>query len=124
MRYVLLFQHQQFSFHDNSTPLAEECPARSLFQSRRSSSIAVYILAPKSLLIRLIGQINIFRRRTERRLHQVPLLTHQAYLEENGLPGVLSKEGFDLAWNQYQGYMVAKLNAMTEGNILHWFNAQ
>ncbi|KAI9884643.1 MAG: hypothetical protein M1823_003563 [Watsoniomyces obsoletus] len=48
-------------------------------------------------------------------LHQMPNLTHQRLYENEGVPGLFTKESFDLAWTQYQGYTVARLNMLTEG---------
>lgn len=31
------------------------------------------------------------------------------------MPDLLSPEGFDFAWTQYQGLMVEKLNLLTQG---------
>ncbi|KAI9750086.1 MAG: hypothetical protein M1835_001443 [Candelina submexicana] len=50
-----------------------------------------------------------------RRIHHVPILTHDAFYKENGVPGFLSNEGVELAWTQYQGLLVKKLNLLTEG---------
>ncbi|KAI9751304.1 MAG: hypothetical protein M4579_006120 [Chaenotheca gracillima] len=52
---------------------------------------------------------------TQRGLHMVPALTHGERFSQDGVPDLLSKEGFDLAWTQYQGLMVDKLNVLTEG---------
>src|SRR2546423_12532658 len=50
-----------------------------------------------------------------RRAHHVPQLTHHATFTRNGIPDVLSPEGFDLAWTQYQATLVGKLNLLTAG---------
>ncbi|KAI1926592.1 hypothetical protein LOZ65_002522 [Ophidiomyces ophidiicola] len=50
-----------------------------------------------------------------RKLHSVPKLTYYNIFKENGVPGVLSPSGFHMAWDQYQGYLVDKLNEMTAG---------
>ena len=47
-----------------------------------------------------------------RSLHNVPPLTHDF---TNGVPGLLSPAGFDIAWTQYQSLMVEKLNNLTVG---------
>lgn len=47
-----------------------------------------------------------------RSLHKVPLLTHDF---SNGVPGLLSPAGFNIAWTQYQSLMVEKLNTLTDG---------
>ncbi|MCJ1318067.1 hypothetical protein MMC15_003394 [Xylographa vitiligo] len=45
--------------------------------------------------------------------HQVPRLTHGELFQKEGVPGLLGTEGYDMAWTTYQGYLIAKLNAMT-----------
>jgi hypothetical protein len=50
-----------------------------------------------------------------RGIHHVPQLTHDATFRKEGVPDLLSAEGFDLAWTQYQGRMVEKLNNLTAG---------
>ncbi|KAI1911181.1 hypothetical protein LOZ39_002026 [Ophidiomyces ophidiicola] len=50
-----------------------------------------------------------------RELHSVPKLTYYNIFKENGVPGMLSPSGFHMAWDQYQGYLVDKLNEMTAG---------
>lgn len=56
-----------------------------------------------------IGQSNrIFRRY----LHSVPPLPFEF---KDGVPGLLSPAGFDMAWTQYQTLMVEKLNTLTAG---------
>ena len=47
-----------------------------------------------------------------RSIHHVPLLQHDF---SDGIPDLMSPAGFDLAWNQHQGLMVEKLNALTAG---------
>jgi superoxide dismutase, Fe-Mn family len=32
-----------------------------------------------------------------------------------GVPGLLSPQGFDMAWTQYQGLMLEKLSSLTAG---------
>jgi superoxide dismutase len=46
-----------------------------------------------------------------RRVHTVPPLQHF----EDGIPGLLSKEGFDTAYTQYQYMLTEKLNRFTAG---------
>jgi len=50
-----------------------------------------------------------------RRAHHVPQLSHHAFFVRNGIPDVLSPEGFELAWTQYQATLVEKLNLLTAG---------
>ncbi|MCJ1380955.1 hypothetical protein MMC17_004064 [Xylographa soralifera] len=45
--------------------------------------------------------------------HQVPRLTHGELFQREGVPHLLSTEGYDIAWTKYQGHLVAKLNALT-----------
>ncbi|KAL8908766.1 MAG: hypothetical protein Q9207_000623 [Kuettlingeria erythrocarpa] len=52
--------------------------------------------------------------KTQRRQkHEVPLLTHGRLFEEQGIPGVLSPEAYDIAWTDYQQFLVTKLNNLT-----------
>jgi Fe-Mn family superoxide dismutase len=44
-------------------------------------------------------------------------LINQQIFEKNGVPDCLSSEGFDMAWTQYQGYLVHKLNLLTAGAL-------
>lgn len=45
----------------------------------------------------------------------MPQLTHDQTFRKNGIPELMSPEGFDLAWSQYQAMMVDKLNLLTGG---------
>ncbi|KAI1213955.1 manganese and iron superoxide dismutase [Annulohypoxylon truncatum] len=47
---------------------------------------------------------------SSRQLHSVPYL-HQ-FKPEEGVPGLLSPGGFDLAWTQYMNFVIEKLNTM------------
>lgn len=42
-------------------------------------------------------------------------LLNQPDLNANGIPGLFSKEGFDIAYNQYQGHILEQLNESTVG---------
>src|SRR3989442_78020 len=42
----------------------------------------------------------------------------------NGVPGLLSPAGFDIAWTQYQGLMVEKLNNLIAGTSIRLLHAQ
>jgi superoxide dismutase len=42
----------------------------------------------------------------------MPTLPHDF---SEGVPGLLSADGFDMAWNQYMKHTLDKLNALTEG---------
>ena len=50
-----------------------------------------------------------------RGLHGVPTLSSGQTYQQHGVPDLISPEGYDLAWNQYQGLMIDKLNEMTQG---------
>ena len=54
-----------------------------------------------------------------RRLHQVPSLLNHSELERRGVPGLFSKEQFDIAYTQYQGHLMSQLNEATSGKLLH-----
>lgn len=45
-----------------------------------------------------------------RSIHHIPPLAHDF---SNGVPGLLSAGGFDMAWNQYMTLMMEKLNYLT-----------
>lgn len=45
-----------------------------------------------------------------RSIHHIPPLSHDF---TNGVPGLLSAGGFDMAWNQYMALMMEKLNNLT-----------
>ncbi|PGH17860.1 hypothetical protein AJ80_04683 [Polytolypa hystricis UAMH7299] len=47
--------------------------------------------------------------------HRVPQLAQDSIFVQDGVPNVLSPEGYNLAWTQYQGLMMHKLNALTAG---------
>jgi superoxide dismutase len=48
-------------------------------------------------------------------MHAVPDLNPS--FQANGIPGLLSKEGFNVAWTQYQALVVDKLNVLTAGTF-------
>jgi Fe-Mn family superoxide dismutase len=45
-------------------------------------------------------------------MHHIPPLPHDF---RDGVPGLLSPEGFDMAWTQYMTLMLEKLNSLTAG---------
>lgn len=47
-----------------------------------------------------------------RSMHHVPSLSHDF---RDGVPGLLSAQGFDIAWTQYMTLMLDKLNALVAG---------
>jgi hypothetical protein len=54
--------------------------------------------------------------RQARNIHSVPeLKTHGKVFRENGIPPFLSLEAYRLAWRDYQGMLVEKLNRLTFG---------
>jgi len=56
---------------------------------------------------------------TRSRGHELPLIgPHAKEFNENGVPGLYSKEGFHIAWTDYQGMLVEKLNEKTLGLLL------
>ncbi|KAI0842877.1 manganese and iron superoxide dismutase [Hypoxylon sp. FL0890] len=48
-----------------------------------------------------------------RQIHHVPHLKH--FTPEEGVPGLLSPQGFDIAWSQYMQYIIERLNVTTAG---------
>lgn len=52
-------------------------------------------------------------------MHHMPPLPHDF---REGVPGLLSAEGFDMAWTQHMTLMLDKLNAMTAGRFLGLLN--
>ncbi|MCJ1243851.1 hypothetical protein MMC30_001048 [Trapelia coarctata] len=48
-----------------------------------------------------------------RHIHRVPPLTYGEQFAREGVPGLLSAGAFDMAWTQYQEYLITKLNEMT-----------
>ena len=45
----------------------------------------------------------------------VPTLLNHTELQKNGIPGLFSREGFDIAYTQYQGHIINELNQITSG---------
>lgn len=50
-----------------------------------------------------------------RSLHSMPQLRHGLEFKENGIPGFMSPDVFKLSWHDYQGFLINKLNLLTEG---------
>ena len=46
-----------------------------------------------------------------RSIHRLPPLEKF----QEGIPGLLTQDGFRIAWTEYQGLMLEKLNALTVG---------
>ena len=63
--------------------------------------------------LRITNPPRIFRRTL--RTRHVPILSHDF---TNGVPGLLSPAGFDMAWTQYQELMVERLNVLTAGRLI------
>ena len=60
----------------------------------------------------------LFAPRTQVRYrHHTPALTHGHIFAKDGVNKMMSPDGFDLAWTQYQEYLVTELNAMTYGTV-------
>lgn len=55
---------------------------------------------------------NVLRSFQKRGLRTLPMLNHDF---SNGVPGLLSAAGYDMAWTQYQSLMIQKLDALTVG---------
>lgn len=68
-----------------------------------------------ALLARSSPQIKPFKTQTTR-WYSGHSLKYDDYFRRHGVPDVLSKEGFDRAWTQYQAYLIFKLNQMTAGS--------
>ncbi|KAK4553007.1 hypothetical protein LTR86_009931 [Recurvomyces mirabilis] len=51
----------------------------------------------------------------QRRAHHVPPLTFDETFRQDGIPGLLSDQGFRIAWTDYQALLVQKLNELTAG---------
>ena len=52
----------------------------------------------------------------------MPPLTHGQKFAEDGVGGAMSPDGFDIAWTQYQGYTVSRLNQMLVGTVPYALN--
>jgi len=60
----------------------------------------------------------LFAPTTQRRgRHNVPALTHGQKFVNDGVGGMMSPDGYDIAWTQYQGYTVQRLNELTVGTV-------
>ncbi|KAF2158716.1 hypothetical protein M409DRAFT_71507 [Zasmidium cellare ATCC 36951] len=47
--------------------------------------------------------------------HGVPILHHDKFFAEKGIPGLFSPKGYDVAWTQYQEVLLSKLRELTSG---------
>lgn len=59
-----------------------------------------------------IPRVGLARPALRRSMHHIPPLPHDF---REGVPGLLSPDGFDMAWTQYMTVMLEKLNALTAG---------
>lgn len=55
-----------------------------------------------------------------RSLHGIPTLPHDY---SAGVPGLMSSDGFAIAWSDYMTLMLEKLNALTAGSFCRKFEA-
>lgn len=67
----------------------------------------------RSRLLR-IPRVSLARPATRRSLHSLPALPHEF---KSGVPGLLSADGYDMAWTQYQSLMLEKLNSLVAGEL-------
>ncbi|KAK2810710.1 hypothetical protein FQN50_002753 [Emmonsiellopsis sp. PD_5] len=73
-------------------------------------------LRPQSGLRAASTALSSLRLRPNARfVHNVPQLGHGQSFQEKGVPDLLSPQGFDIAWTQYQSFLVQKLNLLTAG---------
>ena len=47
----------------------------------------------------------------------MPVLDHGQIFEKRGVNQMIDSDGFDLAWTQYQAYLITEINAMTYGTL-------
>jgi Fe-Mn family superoxide dismutase len=52
-------------------------------------------------------------RRVVRSIHTLPKLGKQELYDQNGIPGLFSRQGFQTAWTEYQSHILNKLNGLT-----------
>ncbi|KAK3053116.1 hypothetical protein LTR09_005742 [Extremus antarcticus] len=80
---------------------------------RRLSSAQAYHTAPPKRASLLQQRFTGVQRR---KLHNVPdLAQYDDSFKRNGVPGLWSPIGFQIAWTQYQHMVVRKLNELTSG---------
>lgn len=65
----------------------------------------------KASLVKHIGPRQLQRRK----LHTVPDLHYHKTFSEEGIPGLMSNVGYRIAWTDYEGMVVNKLNELTAG---------
>nr|POE63263.1 putative 37s ribosomal protein s26b, mitochondrial [Quercus suber] len=70
---------------------------------------------PLTLLCQCIQSRTLIHQQQQRSLHGVPPLGFDKQFAEHGIPGLLSADAFRMAWTQYQGMIIAKLNELTAG---------
>lgn len=53
-----------------------------------------------------------------RSIHAVPKVNaHDESFKQDGIPGLLTPEAYNIAWTEYEGHMVDRLNTMLAGTI-------
>jgi hypothetical protein len=80
-----------------------------------SSPLAVPARQQQQQQIQLQQQQRSIHASPIRRLHSVPPLGDDQKFETGGVPGLLSPEAFNIAYNDYQAHVVNKLNQYTAG---------
>ncbi|EME39520.1 hypothetical protein DOTSEDRAFT_56874 [Dothistroma septosporum NZE10] len=50
-----------------------------------------------------------------RSLHRVPLIAYHEAFSEKGVDNLFSRQGYEIAWDQYQTHLVQKINELTAG---------
>ncbi|KAI1774024.1 manganese and iron superoxide dismutase [Hypoxylon cercidicola] len=61
--------------------------------------------------LRIPRPSRLWRPAISRSIHHVPTLDH--FNPNEGVPGLLSSGGFDIAWTQYMEFVIERLNALT-----------
>lgn len=100
-------------------------PRRSVLGARPScASVSASASASRNLPSPFAAAANAAPAKQQRRAihasparlrHNVAPLTEDGSFEKNGVPGLLSPEAFDAAYTNYQGWVLDKLNSLTEG---------
>ncbi|KAF7196020.1 putative 37S ribosomal protein S26A, mitochondrial [Pseudocercospora fuligena] len=55
------------------------------------------------------------QRQQQRYKHDVPLLGFEDAFQAEGVPGLFAPQGYQLAWTEYQGHIIQKLNDLVAG---------
>ncbi|KAK2050145.1 superoxide dismutase [Colletotrichum somersetense] len=80
-----------------------------MFARLRIPRVGATVAAAASAPARTSTMQQMMQRRS---LHYVPQLAHDF---RQGVPGLLSADGYDMAWNQYMTVILDKLNALVAG---------